>query len=100
MKTILHSKILEYACDINKNKRINTDSERDLIQNKIDYFRKELGIYFEMEYGKNLVEWFELFIKGNPWTIINAEHNYIMEYINSLNLLNQLENLLFINKGI
>lgn len=53
-----------------------------------------------MEYGKNLVEWFELFYKGNPWTIINAEHNYIMEYINSLNLLNQLENLLFINKGI
>lgn len=100
MENNLHSKILEYACDINQNRRVNTDSERFLIQDKIDYFRKELNIYFRMKYGKDLIEWFKIFIEGNPWAIINDEDNEIMKYINSINLLNQLEYLLFINKGI
>lgn len=100
MENNLHSKILEYACDINQNRRVNTDSERFLIQDKIDYFRKELNIYFIMKYGKDLIEWFKIFIEGNPWAIINDEDNEIMKYINSINLLNQLEYLLFINKGI
>lgn len=100
MENNLHSRILEYACDINQNRRQNTDSERGLIQNKIDYFRNELNIYFRMKYGKDLIEWFKIFIEGNPWAIINDEDNEIMKYINSINLLNQLEYLLFINKGI
>ena len=100
MENSLHSKILEYACDINQNRRVNTDSERDLIQDKIDYFRKELNIYFRMKYGKDLIEWFKIFIEGNPWAIINDEDNEIMKYVNSINLLNQLEYLLFINQGI
>jgi len=100
MENNLHSKILEYACDINQNRRVNTDSERFLIQDKIDYFRKELNIYFRMKYGKDLIEWFKIFIEGNPWTIINNEDDEIMKYINSINLLNQLEYLLFINQGI
>ena len=95
-----HSRILEYSCDINSNRRVNTDSERDLIQSRVNYFRNELNIYFRIKYGKTLSEWFELFTSGNPWTIINSDQNDIMEYINSLNLLNQLECLLFINKGI
>lgn len=66
MKNNLHSKILEYACDINQNRRVNTDSERFLIQDKINYFRKELNIYFRMKYGKDLIEWFKIFIEGNP----------------------------------
>ena len=99
MENNLHSKILEYVCDINQNRRQNTDSERCLIQDKIDYFRKELNIYFRMKYGKDLIEWFKIFIEGNPWAIINDEDNEIMKYINSINLLNQLEYLLFINNG-
>ena len=98
--TNLHSRILEYTCDINKNRRRNTDSERALIQNKINYFRRELDIYFTLNNGKSLKEWFLLFISGNPWTIINNEQNNVMEYINSINLLNQLEYLLFINEGV
>ena len=99
MKNNLHDNILEYACDINQNRRVNTDSERDLIQSKINYFRNELNIYFRMKYGKDLIEWFKIFIEGNPWAIIQSEDNEIMKYINSLNLLNQLEYLLFINNG-
>ena len=100
MENNLHSKILEYACDINQNRIVNTDSERGLIQDKIDYFRNELNIYFRMKYGKDLIEWFKIFIEGNPWAIIQSEDNEIMKYINSINLLNQLEYLLFINQGI
>lgn len=95
-----HSEILKYACDINSNRRPNTDFERELIQDNINYFRNELNIYFRIKYGKTLSEWFELFTSGNPWTTINNDQNDIMEYINSLNLLNQLEYLIFINKGI